>query len=169
MTQKDHCDDPHENLCWLDLETTGLDPVNGIILEVGIIITTKDLETVVQKSWVVGVPKHFYHQDMDPFVWAMHQENGLWAECVNSDVEIRDVSREATKFIADHRAKGSPLCGNTISFDRSFLKAQTSLLRCLHYRNIDVSTFKNVLKMHFPDVAPSDKSTNLPHRVTGDL
>ncbi len=170
MTQKaDHNDDEHENLAWLDLETTGLDPVNDIILEVGIIITTKDLETVAQKSWLVGVPKDFYYQDMDPFVWAMHQDNGLWAESVNTDTIISDVSLEAAEFIVKNKAVGSPLCGNTISFDRSFLKAQTSLLQCLHYRNIDVSTLKNVFKMHFPNVAPFEKPSDLPHRVLGDL
>lgn len=167
---KDHCSDPHENLCWLDLETTGLDAGIDVILEVGIIITTKnlDLEPVNKMSWVVGVPRHVAPRNIDPYVWAMHQDNGLWAESTKSDRDIRDVSLEAAEFIVKNKAAGSPLCGNTINFDRSFLKAQTHLLQCLHYRNIDVSTLKNVMAMHFPDISPFEKPKGK-HRVIADL
>ena len=171
MTQKaDHNDDPHENLCWLDLETTGLDPLCDAILELGITITTKDLQHVTSKSWVVNPSRNIRIKDIDSFVWKMHQDNNLWNESLASKANLRAATNVAAKFIENNGAKGSPLCGNTISFDRNFLKVQApELLQVLHYRNIDVSTLKNVFKMHFPDVAPFEKPDNLPHRVLEDL
>lgn len=166
---KDHCSDPHENLCWLDLETTGLDPLKDAILELGITITTLDLDPVASFSWVMRPSRNIRITEIDPFVWKMHQDNNLWNESLSSDMKLDEVAVAAAKFIEHHKAKGSPLCGNTISFDRNFLKVQVpELLQVLHYRNIDVSTLKNVMATHFPKVAPFDRPKGN-HRVLDDL
>ena len=166
---KDHCSDTHENLCWLDLETTGTDPLSDAILELGVTITTKELEAVASFSWVMRPSRNIRITEIDPFVWKMHQANNLWNESLSSDMGLDEVAVAAAKFIEHHKAKGSPLCGSTISFDRNFLKVQApELLQVLHYRNIDVSTLKNVFAMSFQDVPPFDKPKGN-HRVLGDL
>jgi oligoribonuclease len=166
---KDHCSDPHENLCWLDLETTGLDPLSDAILEVGVIITTKKLEHVADFSRVVRPSRNKRITEIDPFVWEMHTTSDLWNESIRCGLSLDGAMSLVGAFIEDHGAKGSPLCGNTIGFDRAFLKTQIpEFLQCLHYRNIDVSTLKNVMAMHFPDV-PTFEKPDAPHRVLGDL
>lgn len=173
MTQKaDHNDDEHENLAWLDIETTGLvDPeIEHAILEVGITITTKDLEPVASKSFAVIPSRNVPITSIDPYVFNMHTASGLWAECFSAEaMSLGSASYRLRQFMMDNGAVGSPMCGNTINFDRAFTVSQISNLNQLfHYRNIDVSTLKNVMKMHFPDVAPFEKPST-PHRVLGDL
>lgn len=172
MTQhKDHNSSEHENLCWLDLETTGLRANDDAILELGIVITDKNLRKVAEQSWLVKPSKNVPITEIDPYVFNMHNKSGLWEECFGVEATWLDsAERSAMQFIQNNGAQGSPLCGNTISFDRAFLKAQApALLTCLHYRNIDVSTLKNVMKMHFPDVPPFVPSQDAAHRVLSDL
>lgn len=168
--QKDHNNNEHENLAWLDIETTGLCPHEDAILEVGIVITTKDLELVARKAVVTTPSKNVGLWSMDNYVYNMHLKSGLWADCFSDGaVCLKDAVDELRQFMLDNNAVGSPMCGNTINFDRSFAKAQMHKLNELfHYRNIDVSTLKNVFKMHFPEVAPFEKG-DTPHRVLGDL
>jgi oligoribonuclease len=109
-------------------------------------------------------------QDVDPFVWKMHRASGLWGHSLASELNLAQAANLAVKLIIDWKAQGSPMCGNTISFDRNFLKAQApELLRALHYRSIDVSTLKNVMAVHFPDVAPFEKPREGAHRVGVDI
>lgn len=166
---KDHCSDTYENLCWLDLETTGLDPLCDAILELGIVITTKNLEIVASFSKAMRPSRNIRLTEIDPFVWKMHQDNNLWNDSVTSTDLLDSVADMAANFIEDNGAKGSPLCGSTINFDRSFLKAQApELLLYLHYRNIDVSTLKNMMAVHFQDVPPFEKPKGN-HRALDDL
>jgi oligoribonuclease len=165
---KDHSDHYHENLCWLDLETTGLDPLCDAILELGITITTKQLEPVASKSWVFRPSRNIRLKEIDPFVWKMHQDNNLWNESLTAPIGFDLSVDQAGVFISEHKAKGSPLCGSTISFDRNFLKVQApELLQVLHYRNIDVSTLKNMMAIHFPSAPPFEKPKGN-HRVLGE-
>ena len=83
---KDHCSDPHENLCWLDLETTGTDPLSDAILEIGVTITTKRLMHVASFQRVVRPSRNTRITEIDPFVWDMHNENDLWRESLRSKV-----------------------------------------------------------------------------------
>lgn len=166
---KDHCDDRYENLCWLDLETTGLNAYECAILELGIVITNKSLDVIAERSWVFRPSRNIRLTEIDPFVWKMHQDNNLWNESIAAKASLDLAVNMAAKFIETYRAKGSPLCGNTISFDREFLKVQVpELLQVLHYRNIDVSTLKNVFAVHFPNVPIFPKRPSN-HRVIGDL
>jgi len=165
---KDHCNDPHENLAWLDLETTGLRPYEDAILEIGVVITDRELDTVTEWSWVMQPSNSVNLVTIDPFVWKMHRDNGLWDECIGNETYLEDVVIEAQDFVREHGAAGSPLCGNNIGFDRGFLKAQApELLRIFHYRNIDVSTLKNVFALHLPHIPAFDKPKGN-HRALGD-
>lgn len=169
---KDHCNDPHENLAWLDLETTGLRPNEDAILELGVVITNKDLDIVAEISAVVEPSRNTSITEIDPEVAAMHTKSGLWHECLAGSDRL---SFEAAclmlyRFIREHDAAGSPMCGSTISFDRGFLKVQApELLSVFHYRNIDVSTLKNVMEMHFSSCEPYVPKKEPTHRVIDDL
>lgn len=173
MTQReDHNNDEHENLVWLDFETTGTDEQGGALLELGIVVTNKDLETQVEESWVIKPYKEVPVFTVDPYVLQMHNKNGLWADCVGDlAVPLDQVVAEAQELLKKHKAVGSPMCGNTINFDRRWARAQMpELNKLFHYRNIDVSTLKNVFKMHFSNaLAYVPESKEPSHRVIDDL
>jgi len=170
--KKDHCNDPHENLAWLDLETTGLRPNEDAILEIGIVITNKELDTVGEHAWVVRPSKSVPITEIDPYVFRMHDKNGLWAECFALDCggDFGQALNEARDFVREHGAAGSPLCGSTINFDRGFLQAQApELLRVFHYRNIDVSTLRTMFAMHFHSIERWSPAEDAKHRALDDL
>lgn len=143
------------NLCFLDLETTGLDTRYDEILEVGVVIyDTQKLEEVAAQNWVF----HFDLGSPDALiippdvVVKMHTENGLWEECRTSNKKLYTSSDEIATFINYHFAAGSYLCGNSVHFDRSCLlrPGGYTILDALHsHRHLDVSTL-NVIAELFP-------------------
>jgi oligoribonuclease len=173
--KKDHNDDQHENLCWLDLETTGLRTNEDAILEVGTVITDRslDLDIIAELSFVVFPTKYTLVSEIDDYVVQMHTKSGLWEESVGMGQEcvyFETACAEIVKFMTRHKAIGSPLCGSTINFDRAFLQAQApELLKAFHYRNVDVSTLKNVFRLHFPHLPPFVPEGEANHRVIDDL
>lgn len=155
---------------FLDLETTGLDPNLCDILEVGIVVYDKNFN----KLGVFSEVAHYRHPStqpntwIDPFVIKMHTENGLWDEANTAPNSLRAVEEHAIEFLKAGEWTKLPLSGSTINFDRSFLqKHLTRLHDIFHYRNIDVSSFKNVWKMYdMPElvaIKPSNK-----HRAVAD-
>jgi oligoribonuclease len=145
-----------KNLCFLDLETTGLDPKWDEVLEVGVVIyDPRNLEEVAAQNWV-------FHFDLGPEapispperVVEMHTVNGLWDECRASIKKLYTSSDEIAAFIKDNEAGGSYLCGNSVHFDRSFLlrPGGYSILDTLHsHRHLDVSTL-NVVSDIWPNL-----------------
>lgn len=131
-----------DRLAWLDIETTGLDPERDDILELGIVITDSKLVELARASWVLGDARD--PADIrDPEVRKMHEESGLIDELYSSGCEIGQVQNEALTFIRAHGAEQSPMCGASVHFDRSFIRAgMPELFAAFHYRNFDVSTFK---------------------------
>lgn len=138
---------PPSNLCWLDLETTGLNELTDNVLEVGVIITTPGLEIVAVDNWI-------FNFDVDaappPSIHArvleMHRVNGLWRDCKNSKRGMREADRarifkEVEVFIAKNGAQGSWLWGSGVGFERAWLRNRApELLSMFHYRNGDVNT-----------------------------
>jgi oligoribonuclease len=172
MNMKEHCSDPHENLAWLDLETTGLRPDEDAILEIGVVITDRELNTVNQLALVTQPSRNVPITEIDPYVAEMHSKSGLWLECLGAKgaFTFEHACSLARDFIFENKAAGSPMCGSTISFDRGFLKAQSPLLNgAFHYRNIDVSTLKNVMRLHFPAAPQWSPMTGPKHRALDDL
>lgn len=136
------------NWAWIDVETTGLDPINDIILEIGIIITDTDLNEIAAQAWIITPGESRWAlRRMDDVVREMHTTNGLLNELEGEGVPPWVASDESRAFIQEHDAFGSPMCGSTVHFDRSMLNANMRpLLESFSYRNIDVSTIKELSK-----------------------
>src|SRR6476659_1165092 len=142
-------------LIWIDLEMTGLKPDTDRIIEVALVITDHALETVAQ------APVFVVHQDdaaldaMDSWNKATHGRSGLIDKVKAATMTESDVETAALEFLREHvPAKASPMCGNTICQDRRFLaRWMPRLEEWFHYRNLDVSTLKELAKRWRPDVA----------------
>ena len=174
----------HKNLAWIDLETTGLSPAADAILEIGVVITDMDLNVVNQRSWVcnpAGVDGRrgsvLAFTEITPHVWEMHTKNGLWRLSQESLIDLTIAQAKARRFIGENDAAGSPACGGSVHFDRAFLKCQAPLLDSVfHYRNLDVSSIRNVFKFFVPNVyekslyvARTGENKEPEHRALDDL
>jgi len=145
--------DPNR-LIWIDLEMTGLKPDTDRIIEVALVVTDPDLATVAEGPvWAV-------HQDdavldgMDAWNQGTHGKSGLTARVRASALDERTVEAQALAFLREHvPAKASPMCGNSICQDRRFLaRWMPELEDWFHYRNLDVSTLKELARRWQPDL-----------------
>lgn len=159
-----------DRLAWVDLETTGLDPERCQILEIAIVITDNQLREVAWFSKVLrpDVPANAFAQ-CDNAVLAMHTKNGLFLDMLKPEAaSLAYVEIAATAFMRDMGAVESPMCGSTIGFDRAFLKKHSPTIHGLfHYRNIDVSTLKELAKRWLPDEEHPPKREA--HRALDDI
>ena len=159
-------------LVWIDLETTGLDPFEDLILEVGTLITSDNLETVIVGPDIVIHQPALSLQRMDPTVRGMHQTSGL-LDCVKaSSATLQDAHTAVERFASEHLADPSaaPTCGNNIAFDRGFLAHHAPRLNDLfHYRSIDVSTVKELARRWRPDLHKAAPAKRKAHRSVDDL
>ena len=143
-----------QNLVWLDCEMTGLDPEKERLIEIAIIVTGPQLIPRIEGPvLVIHQPDEVLDQ-MDKWNKGTHGKSGLIDKVKASTTTEADAEAQILAFIARYVPKGvSPLCGNTISQDRRFLvKYMPKLEAYLHYRNIDVSTFKELAKRWRPEV-----------------
>ena len=143
-----------QNLVWLDCEMTGLDPEKERLIEIAIIITGPHLTPRIEGPVLVIHQSNDVLAQMDKWNQGTHGKSGLIDKVKASTVSEANAEAQILAFIAQYVPKGvSPLCGNTISQDRRFLvKYMPKLEAYLHYRNIDVSTFKELAKRWQPDV-----------------
>ena len=143
-----------QNLVWLDCEMTGLDPEKERLIEIAIIVTGPQLVPRIEGPvLVIHQPDEVLDQ-MDKWNKGTHGRSGLIDKVKASTITDADAEAQILAFIGLYLPKGvSPLCGNTISQDRRFLvKYMPKLEAYLHYRNIDVSTFKELAKRWQPEV-----------------
>lgn len=155
-------------LVWLDMEMSGLDPATCRPLEIATIVTTAELEIVAEG------PNLVIHQDdtllaaMDAWNTEHHGQSGLTAAVRASTIDERAAELKTLEFLARHLAPNtSPLCGNTISQDRRFLRRyMPELERFFHYRSVDISTIKELVKRWY-GVSPPPKETT--HRALDDI
>jgi oligoribonuclease len=144
-----------ENMVWMDLEMTGLDPDVNQILEIATIITDKNLnELALGPAFVIHTPLGVL-QAMDEWNTRHHSDSGLWQRALESSTTIEHAQAETLSFIkAWVPERKSPLCGNSIGQDRRFLvRGMPQLEAYLHYRNVDVSTLKELAKRWAPAIA----------------
>jgi oligoribonuclease len=142
------------NLVWLDCEMTGLDPQENKLLEVAVIMTGPNLEPRIEGPVMVIHQPESELKKMDKWNQSTHGKSGLIDKVKASTTTAEQAEEELLKFIKKYVPKGlSPLCGNTISQDRRFLVNYMPKLEAyLHYRNLDVSTLKELAKRWRPDV-----------------
>lgn len=143
-----------DNLIWIDLEMTGLDPDRNRIIEIATVVTDKEL-TVLAEGPVFAI-----HQTddvlsaMDDWNTRQHTNSGLMERVRASEVSEAEAEQLTLTFLRQHVDQGaSPICGNSICQDRRFLiRHMPELAAYFHYRNLDVSTLKILAKLWLPEV-----------------
>ncbi len=155
---------PCNRLVWMDLEMTGLDPDTDTILEIATIITDSDLNIVAEG------PNLVIHHDAEALArmgeWcrAHHGASGLSARALASRMTLREAEQRTLAFIREHAPeREAPLCGNSIHQDRRFLARHMPAIDAwLHYRMIDVSTIKELVRRWYPALPiPAKQSEHL--------
>ena len=143
-----------QNLIWLDCEMTGLDPDNERLIEIAVVITGPNLEPRIEGPVLVIHQSDELLDNMDKWNKSTHGKSGLIDKVKASTISEAAAEVEILAFLKKYVPKAtSPLCGNTISQDRRFLvKYMPKLDAFFHYRNIDVSTFKELAKRWRPEV-----------------
>lgn len=160
----------NDHLAWLDLEMTGLDPDRDTILELAMVITTKELEIIAHGPELVVHHEEPVLLAMDQWNTTQHGRSGLIDAVRQSDLTIKQAEQRALDFLAAWvPPHTSPMCGNCICQDRRFLhRLMPSLEAFFHYRNLDVSTIKELAKYWSPDVARGFRK-EARHRALSDI
>lgn len=143
-----------DNLIWIDLEMTGLDPDNDYIIEIATLVTDANLNALAEgPSLAVHQPQEVMDA-MDEWCTRQHGQSGLTARVLASEISEREAEQRTIEFLAQWVDKGaSPMCGNSICQDRRFLyRYMPELEDFFHYRNLDVSSVKELARRWQPDV-----------------
>lgn len=155
---------------WVDLEMTGLDPDRCAIVEIASLVTDSDLTIVAEGPCLVVHQPDEVLAGMDDFVRQMHGRSGLTERIRASTVSLEEAAAATLAFLREHvDAKSAPLCGNSIWKDREFLvRGMPAVLEHLHYRMVDVSTIKELVRRWYPAErhAPKKKES---HRALDDI
>ncbi len=140
------------NLVWIDLEMTGLEPENCFITEIATIVTTGELEVIAEGPSLVIHNTEAQLETLSDWSRETFTKSGLIERVRASEIDVAEAERQTLAFVKQHCGERSaPLCGNSIHTDRSFLYAHMRELHDhLHYRNVDVSSFKEVLRRWYP-------------------
>ena len=154
-----------DNLVWIDLEMTGLDPDRDRIIEIATVVTNRHLDVVAEGPVIAVHQPEPVLESMDEWNRKTHGGSGLLARVRASTVSESVAELATIEFLAAHVGRGtSPMCGNSICQDRRFLaRHMPELERWFHYRNLDVSTLKELARRWAPDVLAgfTKKSTHL--------
>ena len=143
-----------QNLVWIDCEMTGLDPEAERLIEIAVIVTGPDLTPRIEGPVLVIHQSDEQLDRMDAWNKGTHGRSGLIDKVKASTVTEADAQEQILAFLGRYVPKGTtPMCGNTISQDRRFLaKYMPKLEAFFHYRNLDVSTLKELSKRWRPDI-----------------
>jgi oligoribonuclease len=143
------------NLIWIDMEMTGLMPDTDRIIEVAIVITDSQLNTIAEAPVLVVHQTDAVLDGMDNWNKSTHAKSGLIGKVKASTFDERAVELRMLDFLKLHVPKGaSPMCGNSVCQDRRFMaRGMPDLETWFHYRNLDVSTLKELVKRWKPELA----------------
>jgi oligoribonuclease len=159
-----------KHLVWMDLEMTGLDPGHDVILEIATLVTTDSLEVVAEGPVLAVHQPRAVLEAMDEWNRTHHAASGLTARVLASSVSVASAERETLAFVKRYCAeRASPLCGNSIWQDRRFLaRYMPQLDAYLHYRVIDVSTVKELVRRWYPSGPEPPEKTHA-HLALDDI
>ncbi len=163
---------PHvsmQPLVWIDCEMTGLDTSVDRIIEIATLVTDSDLNILAEGPELVIHRPQALLDTMNDWNRKHHGASGLTDRVLASEIEIDEADRLTAAFIKQYVKHGAaPLCGNSVWQDRRFIDLEMPLTAaCLHYRNIDVSSFKEMARRWYPGFAHYKKANN--HRAMDDI
>ncbi|MBL8379293.1 MAG: oligoribonuclease [Burkholderiales bacterium] len=143
------------HLLWIDMEMTGLSPDTDRIIEAAIVVTDNELRVVAEGPVVVVHQSDAVLDGMDNWNRATHAKSGLTERVRASTLDERAAELRLLEFVRAHVPKGaSPMCGNSVCQDRRFMaRSMPELEAWFHYRNLDVSTLKELVKRWKPELA----------------
>jgi oligoribonuclease len=159
-------------LVWMDLEMTGLEVTRHTIVEIAVLVTDSELNLLDDGIDLVVHQDAAALAEMDDFVRNMHTKSGLLPEIEASTLSLAEAGAQAMAYVQSHVSKpvSAPLCGNSIGVDRRFLDAYLPELdRFLHYRSIDVSSFKELCRRWYPEVYAKRPDKGGVHRALADI
>ncbi|QQR91966.1 MAG: oligoribonuclease [Myxococcales bacterium] len=158
-------------LFWVDLEMSGLDPKKEHILEIASIVTDANLNAIAEGPELVIHQPDEILAAMDAWNTKHHTESGLVERVKRSSISLEEAERQTLEFARAHFLKGQvPLAGNSIHQDRRFLfKYMPALSDYLHYRNVDVSTVKELVRRWYPEVSEALPPKRNSHRALDDI
>ena len=159
-----------EHLVWMDMEMTGLDPERDTILEIATLITTDALDVIAEGPVLVVGQRQSLLDAMDQWNREHHAASGLTARVLASTTTMPDAEAQTLAFVKTYvPERTSPLCGNSIWQDRRFLARYMPQLEAyLHYRNIDVSTVKELVRRWYPN-GPKPPEKKHAHLALDDI
>lgn len=143
-----------DNLIWIDLEMTGLDPDRHRIIEIATVVTDKELTVLAEGPMLAIHQPDEVLAAMDEWNTRQHASSGLTERVRSSRIFEQEAEQQTLEFLRQHVDQGtSPICGNSICQDRRFLiRHMPELAAYFHYRNLDVSTLKILAKLWLPEV-----------------
>jgi oligoribonuclease len=144
----------NNNLIWVDMEMTGLNPDADRIIEVALVITDSQLNTIAEGPVLVVHQPDEVLNGMDKWNQSTHSKSGLIGKVKASRYSEAEVEAQMIEFLKQHVPPGaSPMCGNSICQDRRFMvRSMPQLEAYFHYRNLDVSTLKELVKRWKPEI-----------------
>ncbi|EPC01310.1 oligoribonuclease [Litchfieldella anticariensis FP35 = DSM 16096] len=157
-------------LVWIDLEMTGLDPARERIIEVATLITDNELNLIAEGPVIAVHQPDGLLAAMDDWNRKTHGESGLVERVKQSKIDTATAERQTLEFLKTYVVPGSsPMCGNSVHQDRRFLEREMpELLAFFHYRNLDVSTLKELAKRWNPSAMKGFEKRNV-HLALDDI
>ncbi len=161
----------NEHLIWIDLEMTGLSPTRDRIIEIATVITDKHLNIIAEGPQLAVYQPEEQLALMDSWNVKQHNASGLVKRVRESTITERDAEIQTLEFLRPYIDKGkSPMCGNSICQDRRFLcNYMKELAVFFHYRNLDVSTLKELAQRWVPSLAKAIDKKNSKHLAMDDI
>ena len=162
--------DKKTNLIWIDLEMTGLDTIQDEIIEIATLVTDSQLNVIAEGPMLAIHQPDELLDAMDEWNTRQHGKSGLTQRVKDSKLSVQDAERMTLEFLAEHVDAGaSPMCGNSICQDRRFMaRLMPELEEFFHYRNLDVSTLKELGNRWAPQVMAGYKKESS-HLAMNDI